>query len=57
MVADITQQSHIPLPTSALIEMGDQLHVPAALLPEERDSDTYFVGGWVSPRALLDSAE
>ena len=34
--------------------MSDQQHAPAALYPLERHG-THFTGGWVGPRAGLDS--
>jgi hypothetical protein len=42
--------------TSALLEMSGQLHTPAALPPpRERALDTHWIGGWVGPRAILDT--
>jgi len=39
--------------TVALEGVRGQQHAPAALYPWERPG-TYFTGGWVSPRAILD---
>jgi len=36
------------------MEVIGQLHDPAAL-PQEKDPGTYWIGGWVSPRAGLDA--
>jgi hypothetical protein len=33
-----------------------QLHAPATLL-EERAPSTYWIGGWVAPRASLDAVK
>jgi hypothetical protein len=39
------------------MEVSGQLHAPAAgrLTPSERAPSTHWVGGWVGPRAFLDS--
>jgi hypothetical protein len=37
------------------MEVSGQLHVPAALLPRDRDPGTDWIGGWVGPRAVLDA--
>ena len=44
----------IALMTTALEGVRGQLHAPAALYPRER-TDTHCTGGWVGPRAGLDS--
>jgi hypothetical protein len=36
------------------MDMSDQLHAPASLLPEERSSDFHWVGGWVGHITDLD---
>jgi len=36
------------------MEVGGQLHAPAALPPRERPPDTHWIGGWVGSRAVLD---
>jgi hypothetical protein len=41
--------------TSALDGMSGQLHVPAAILPREKDTRTHCTGGWVGLRAGLDT--
>jgi hypothetical protein len=35
--------------------VSGQLDAPAALLPRERAPSTHWIGGWVSPRAILDT--
>jgi hypothetical protein len=37
------------------MEVSGQLHTPAALPPRERVHGTHWIGGWVSPRAVLDA--
>jgi hypothetical protein len=37
------------------MEVSGQLHAPAALPPRERDPGTHWIGGWVGPRAVLDT--
>jgi hypothetical protein len=37
------------------MDVSDQLHAPAALAPG-RAPDTYRIGGWMGPRAGLDTA-
>jgi hypothetical protein len=37
------------------LEVSGQLHSPAALPPRERAPDTQWIGGWVGPRAVLDT--
>jgi hypothetical protein len=37
------------------MEVSGQLHTPAALPPRERAPGTHWIGGWVSPRAVLDA--
>jgi hypothetical protein len=39
------------------MEVSGQLHAPAALPTWERPPGTYWVGGWVDPRAGLDDVE
>jgi hypothetical protein len=36
------------------MEVIGQLHDPAAL-PQEKDPGTYWIGGWVGSRAVLDA--
>jgi hypothetical protein len=36
------------------MKVSGQLHTPAALLPEKA-SGTHWIGGWVGPRAVLDT--
>jgi hypothetical protein len=36
------------------MEVSGQLHAPAVLPPRERAPRTHWIGGWVSPRAVLD---
>jgi hypothetical protein len=35
--------------------VSGQHHAPAALYPEERTPGTHWTGGWVGPRAGLDT--
>jgi len=35
--------------------VSDQLHVPAALAPEERAPGTHWIGSWVGLRGGLDA--
>jgi hypothetical protein len=42
--------------TSTLDGMRGQCHAPAALPPGKR-LDTFYIGGWVGPRARLDACE
>jgi hypothetical protein len=37
------------------MEVSGQLHAPAALPPRERAPGTYWIEGWVGPRASLDT--
>jgi hypothetical protein len=37
------------------MEVSGQFHTPAALLPRERAPGTHWIGGWVGPRASLDT--
>jgi hypothetical protein len=37
------------------MEVNEQLHAPAALLSGERSLGTHWIGGWVGPRAGLDT--
>jgi hypothetical protein len=37
------------------MEVSGQLHAPATLPPGERAPGTYWLGGWVGPRAVLDT--
>jgi hypothetical protein len=37
------------------MRVSDQRHAPAALYPGERTPGTHCTGGWVSPRAGLDT--
>jgi hypothetical protein len=41
--------------TSALDEGDGQPHAPAALYPRGKDPGTHWTGGWVGPRAGLDT--
>jgi hypothetical protein len=41
--------------TSALDGVGGQCHAPAALYPREKTPGTHCTGGWVGPRAGLDT--
>jgi hypothetical protein len=36
------------------MEVSGQLHAPAAL-PRRKNPGTYWIGGWVGPRASLDA--
>jgi hypothetical protein len=36
------------------MEVSDQLHAPAAL-PSTKEPVTHWIGGWVGPRAVLDT--
>jgi hypothetical protein len=38
------------------MEVSDQLQAPAASRPAERAPGNHSVGGWVGPRAVLDTA-
>jgi hypothetical protein len=38
------------------MELSGQLQAPAASPPRERDPGTHWIGGWVGPRAVLDTA-
>jgi hypothetical protein len=35
--------------------VSGQCHAPAALHPQQKDPDTHWIGGWVGPRADLDT--
>jgi hypothetical protein len=37
------------------MEVSGQLHAPAALPPGGGSPGTHWIGGWVSPRAVLDA--
>jgi hypothetical protein len=37
------------------MEVSDQRHGPAALYPRRKDPGTHWTGGWVDPRAGLDT--
>jgi hypothetical protein len=37
------------------MEVSGQLHAPAAFLPRERAPRTHWIGGWVGPRAVLNT--
>jgi hypothetical protein len=37
------------------MEVSGQRHAPAALYPRERTTGTHCTGGWVGPRAGLDT--
>jgi hypothetical protein len=37
------------------MEVSGQLHAPVALTPGEKAPGTHWIGGWVSPRAVLDA--
>jgi hypothetical protein len=37
------------------MEVSGQLHAPTALPPRERAPGTHWIGGWVGPRAVLDT--
>jgi hypothetical protein len=39
------------------MEVSVQLHAPAALPPSERAPGTNWIGGWVGPRAVLDTVD
>jgi hypothetical protein len=39
------------------MRVSGQRHAPAALCPEERIPDTHYTGGWVGPRAGLDTED
>jgi hypothetical protein len=39
------------------MEVSGHLHATAALPPGEKAPCTYWIGGWVGPRAGLDDAE
>jgi hypothetical protein len=43
--------------TSALDGVSGQLHAPAALYPRGKDPGTHCTGGWVGPRAGLDTED
>ena len=51
-VGEQKYSSTLPL-TSALDDVGSQLHSPAALLPG-KTAGIYYIGGWVSPGVVLD---
>jgi hypothetical protein len=36
------------------MEVSGQRHAPAAFTPSERSPGTYWIGGWVGPRTILD---
>jgi hypothetical protein len=37
------------------MEVGGQLHAPAALPPGKKSPGTHWIGGWVDARAVLDA--
>jgi hypothetical protein len=37
------------------MEVSGQVHAPAALTPGKEPLGTHWVGGWVGPRAVLDT--
>jgi len=37
------------------MEVSGQLHAPATLTPGKNPYDTHWIGGWVGPRAGLDT--
>jgi hypothetical protein len=37
------------------MEVSGQLHAPVRFTPRERVPDTHWIGGWVGPRAVLDT--
>jgi hypothetical protein len=39
------------------LNVSGQLHVPAALTPEESTPGTHWIRGWVDPRVSLDDVE
>jgi hypothetical protein len=39
------------------LEVSGQVHAPAALPPGKKPHVTYWIGGWVGPRASLDDVE
>jgi hypothetical protein len=39
------------------MKMSHQLHAPVALQPGKEAFGTYWIGGWVDPRAGLDAVE
>jgi hypothetical protein len=39
------------------MDVSDQLHAPATLLPSKYPQNTHFIGGWVGPRNGLDAVE
>jgi hypothetical protein len=39
------------------LEASGQLHAPTVLFPGKRATGTYWIGGWVGPRADLDDVE
>jgi len=41
--------------TSAPDWVNGQFHVPATLPPKEKAPGTHLIGGWVGPRAVLDT--
>jgi hypothetical protein len=41
--------------TSALDGVSDQHHAPTTLYPRGKDPRYYLIGGWVGPRAGLDT--
>jgi hypothetical protein len=41
--------------TSELDGVSGQRHAPAALYPRERNPGTHCTGGWVGPRAVVDT--
>jgi hypothetical protein len=43
--------------TSKLVGGDWSASLPCCFTPSERDTSTYWIGGWVSARADLDSTE
>jgi hypothetical protein len=43
--------------TTALMEVSDQLHDPAALLSREEPPSIHYIGGWISPRTGQDDVK
>jgi hypothetical protein len=41
--------------TSALVGVSGQNHAPAGINLQGKDSGTHWMGGWVGPRAGLDT--
>jgi hypothetical protein len=39
------------------MKVSGQVHAPGSFIPVERAPSTYWIGGWVGPRASLDVME